>query len=454
MSSTFDKRYSGAAYAECFAEVRAELPGRGLAWLDERRARAIARFAEEGFPSPRVEAFKYTNLAPLSRTVYRPAPRRANGVALGDFAHLLVAGADAHRLVFVDGYYRADLSQPGALESGIEVTTLAAALEADPGALERHFAATAEDSAGEASAALVDLNTALMTDGAVIRLADGAQLEAPIHLLFLAGPGEGPRAHVVRNLILAGAGSRVTVLESHAGAAGQAYWGHAVTEVVLGISARVRHYKLQREGPEAMHVAATEVRLAADAIYESFVLATGGRLARNEISVILDGEGSDCRLGGAILGRGRQLLDATTWIDHAKPGATSREIYKSVLDDDAHGVFQGKITVRPDAQRSDAHQSSKNLLLSTGAQVDTKPELEIFADDVKCTHGATIGQLDADAMFYLKSRGIDEVAARGVLLFAFAQASLDQVTPEPLRDRLQEILHDLLPGGHLLRETT
>ena len=192
MSGMVDKRYSGAAYAECFAEVRAELPGRGLAWLDERRDRAIARFAEEGFPSPRVEAFKYTNLAPLSRTVYRPAPRRANGVAPGDFAHLLLAGADAHRLVFVDGHYRADLSQPGAQGSGIEITSLAAALEADPGALERHFAA-----AGEASSALVDLNTALMTDGAVIRLADGAQLEAPVHLLFLAGPGEGPRSHVV-----------------------------------------------------------------------------------------------------------------------------------------------------------------------------------------------------------------------------------------------------------------
>ena len=449
MSSTLDKRYSGAAYAECFAEVRAELPGRGLAWLDERRARAIARFADAGFPSPRVEAFKYTNLAPLSRTVYRPAPRRVNGVAPGDFAHLLLAGTEEHRLVFVDGHYRADLSQPGAHASGIEVTSLAAALEADPGALKRYFA-TAE----EASSALVDLNTALMTDGAVIRLAEGAQLEAPIHLLFLAGPGEGPRAHVVRNLILAGAGSRATVLESHAGAEGQAYWGHAVTEVALGIGARVRHYKLQREGPEAVHVATTGVRLAAEAIYESFVLATGGRLARNEISVTLEGEGSDCRLGGALLGRGRQLLDATTWIDHAKPGATSREVYKSVLDDDAHGVFQGKITVRPDAQRSDAHQSSKNLLLSTGARIDTKPELEILADDVKCSHGATVGELDGEAVFYLRSRGLDEGAARRLLIEAFVADVFDEVEDETVREHMRRLTAAWLPGAARMKEAS
>jgi Fe-S cluster assembly protein SufD len=435
-----DELYSGAAYADQFAEIEAGLPGRGLAWLEAHRQRALARFAEAGFPSPKVEAFKYTNLSPLTKTIYRPAAPTTNGIARGDLAGLVLSGTPSHLLVFVDGRFRTDLSETGTLASGVRVTSLAEALKANPEVLEGHFAV-----AGEGGSPLVDLNTAFMADGAVIRLEDGATLAAPVHLLFLASGRDAPAAHMVRNLILAGSGSRATVLESYAGHAGQAYWTNAVTEVVAGAGAKVRHYKLQREGDAAVHLAATTARLAADSVYASFVLATGGRLVRNEIAVALDGEASDCHLGGVYLGRGRQHLDTTTWIDHAKPDSISRQDYKGVLDEAAHGVFQGKVKVWPDAQHTNAHQSNKNLLLSAQAQVDTKPELEIHADDVKCSHGATVGELDDDAIFYLRSRGLDETAARRLLIEAFVGEVLDEIEVEAVREHLRRIAVAWLP---------
>ena len=313
------------------------------------------------------------------------------------------------------------------------MTSLAEALAAPPHWLE---AALAEPPPSDGDA-LLAFNTAFMRDGAVLRLAPGVRLETPLHLLFVTSAAGAERAMPLRNLILAEEGSSATVLESYAGEGAGRYLTSVVTLTVVGEGATLRHAKLQDEASDAIHLPATSAALAADSRYASFALSLGGRLARNAIVARLDGSGIDCDLSGAYLGRGRQHLDTTTWIDHAKPGSKSREHYMGVLDESAHGVFQGKITVRPGAQQSDAHQLNKNLLLSDGAQVDTKPELEIYADDVKCSHGATAGELDADSLFYMRARGLDEDLARGMLVEAFIADVVDRVEAAALRAHLQ-----------------
>jgi Fe-S cluster assembly protein SufD len=343
--------------------------------------------------------------------------------------------------VFVDGRHRPELCDLGTLPAGVTVASLAAALEAPPPWLEAALAAVpAAD--GEA---LLAFNTAFMRDGALVRLEPGVRLETPLHLLFVAGPGAAERVLPLRNLILAGAGSSATVLESYVGIGGGRYWTSVVSHAVVGEGAAISHAKHQDEGSEAVHLAATGATLAEGSRYASFALSLGGRLARNGIAAALDGSGIDCDLSGAYLARGRQHLDTSTWIDHVGPGSTSREHYKGVLDESAHGVFQGRITVRPDAQQTDAHQLNKNLLLSDGAQVDTKPALEIHADDVKCSHGATVGELDAEALFYLRARGLDEALARRLLIEAFIADVVDQVEAAALRGYLKRAVLGWLP---------
>ena len=432
-----------AAYARRFAKLKASLPGADLPWLSELRADAMEHFRAAGFPTRKVEAFKYTNLAPLNKTLFDPAPRKGNGVGRDAFARFLLDEQPCHLLVFAGGRYRPDYSEPGKLPDGVTVTSVADALEATPELLEAHL--------GKAHAldgqALLAFNTAFMTDGAVVSLAAGVALDAPIQLLFVADPHEAPVAYPVRNLILADARSSVTVLETYVGPDPEHYWTNAVTQVVAGEGAEVRHYKLQREGGDAIHLATTSADLGEGSAYSSFVLSLGGRLSRNEITAVLDGGGIDCRLSGAYLARGRQHVDHSTWIDHAKPGSTSREVYKGVLDEAAHGVFQGKITVRANANETDAHQLNQNLLLSESAEINTKPELEIYADDVKCSHGATAGELDGDAVFYLRSRGLDEESARRLLVEAFLADVVDGVEMAALRSHLQRIVSAWMPQG-------
>ncbi|MFP6743906.1 MAG: SufD family Fe-S cluster assembly protein, partial [Alphaproteobacteria bacterium] len=375
-------------YSGAFAAARKSLPGQTLPWLDTLRQRAIEQFAEAGLPTIRDEVWKFTNLRALDRELFVPAPARQNGIALGDLEPHLPANLDCHRLVFVNGYLRADLSDLCALPQGVRLASLADLLDNDPDAVAEFFPA---EIAGDSPVAL---NTAFMTDGAVLTIDDGVTLDRPVHLLYLAVPDDRPTAIHTRNLIVAGAGAVATVIESYAGMNSGAYWTNAVTDIVAAADASLRHIKLQGEGAEAFHLAATRARLANGVAYDSFVLQTGAQLARNEIFATLGGSNIDCRLGGAYLGRGRQHLDNTTVVDHAEPDSYSNEHYKGVLDGNAHGVFQGKIVVRPDAQKTDAHQLNKNLLLSESAQADTKPELEIYADDVKCSHGATVGEID------------------------------------------------------------
>ncbi|MFQ5785098.1 MAG: Fe-S cluster assembly protein SufD [Alphaproteobacteria bacterium] len=428
-------------YVEQYAAARASLPGVDLPWLARLREAAIARFADAGLPTRRLEAWKFTDLRSLERTAYVPAPPRENGVGHDAIAELLPAGLACHLLVFVDGRLRAGLSDIGALPAGARLLGLAEALASDPETVEAALGAE-EQGEGDAPAAL---NTALMRDGAVLVLDPGVALERPVHIVHLGTSETAPAANHLRNLVVAGAGSSVTLIETYAATNGAAYWTNAVADLRVGRDATVRHLKLQKESAEAVHVAATRVRLEPGSAYDGFALTRGARLSRNGIFARLDGGGIDCRLGGVFVARGRQHADTTTVIDHLKPGSHSREHYRGVLDDAAHGVFQGRIVVHPGAQQTDAHQLNKNLLLSEAAQIDTKPELEIHADDVKCSHGATVGELDAEALFYLRSRGLDAERARHLLIEAFLGEAVAAVEQTALRAHLWRDLANWLP---------
>jgi Fe-S cluster assembly protein SufD len=430
------------AHVRRFAEARPALPGRDLPWLATLREGAIERFAALGFPTRRVEEWKFTDLRPLTRTAFLPAPRRANGVTGDSVARLHPADLACHRLVFVDGHFRAELSDIGALPAGARLQSLAEALSETPDLLE---APLGRDGTTDLTGPLA-LNTAFMADGAVLTLGRGVALERPVHLVFLATGDEASGAAHPRNLIVAEAASSATVIETYAAPAETTYWTNAVTDVVAGNDAAIRHLKFQSESRKAFHVAATRVHLARGSTYHNLAASFGARLARNEISALLDGEGIECRLAGVYLARDRQHLDTTTLIDHAQPGSSSREHYKGVVDGDGHGVFQGKIIVRPHAQRTDADQLNKALLLTKTAQVDTKPELEIHADDVRCTHGAAVGALDPEALFYLRSRGITTELARRMLVEAFIAEIVDSVEPVALLTHLRGIVKAWLAG--------
>ena len=364
-------------YADDHARVLPELPGASLAWLKDMRADSMARIADAGLPSTRSESWKYTNLRSLTKLSATPTTRAAE-VAVADLTVL----EGAHRLVFVDGGYRPDLSDPGTLPKGATLTNFAGALAADPGQVEGRIGALAAANGH----AVVNLNTAFMSDGLVLMLDKDVVVDEPIHLVFAGSGARGGvelAANHMRNLILAGPGSHVSVVESHVAASDDAaYWTNPVTEIDVGEAAWLRHIKLQSDAAAATHLAFTRVQVARDGGYENFALSLGASLSRNEIEVVLNGTGASCRLDGAFLMRDKQHCDTTTLIEHAAPGCTSNEVYKGVLDGRARGVFQGKIVVAKDAQQTNGHQQCKSILLSDRAEIDTKPELEIYADDV------------------------------------------------------------------------
>ncbi|GIK98380.1 MAG: Fe-S cluster assembly protein SufD [Alphaproteobacteria bacterium] len=428
-------------YAERSARAVSELPGADVAWLRRLREDALARVMREGVPSPRVERWKYTNLGALAKAGFATAANETGAPVAVELPRFLPAQTPAYRMVFLNGVFRRELSDLAGLPDGATVDSLADLLARDPGALE---AALASRAAADPFAAL---NTALMADGAVVRLAPGTVLERPLVLVFMGGHAGKELAYHSRNLIVAGANSRATVVELYAPAAAGAYWAQPVTDITLEAGAVIAHHKSQQEGPEAYHIATVTARVAEQARYDGFALATGAALARNDITVSLDGPGASCRLDGAFLARGRQHLDTTTEIIHASREASSREVYKGVLDDQGRGVFQGRIVVAPDAQKTDGHQSCKTLLLSDRAEIDTKPELEIYADDVKCSHGATAGEIDHDALFYLRARGIDEDDARSMLVEAFVGEVLDEIASEPVRQAFAGVVRDWLRGS-------
>jgi Fe-S cluster assembly protein SufD len=414
------------------------------AGLTAMRRQAIARFAELGFPTLRQEEWRLTNVAPVAQGSFRWPDGDPDAMAPGRLApHVFDAAA---RLVFVDGRFSPRLSSVGELPEGTIVASLSEVLAREPGRLEPWLGRFARFDRQP----FVALNTAFLRDGAFVYVPRGA-VTGPIHLLFLSSGEEGrPTLSFPRNLFVAGEGSQTAIVETYAGEG--AYFTAPVTELVAGPGAVIDHYKVQRESLGAFHLATFQVQGERASVPSSHSISIGGLLVRNDVNAVLDGEGIDCILNGLYFGDGRQIVDNHMRVEHAKPHCASHELYKGVLDGKSRAVFNGLIYVHKGAQKTDAKQSNRNLLLSRDAIANSNPQLEIFADDVKCTHGSTVGQLDEDAVFYLRSRGIGAEAARSLLTYAFASDIVERIKVEPVRRDLEEFLFARLPMGEVVRQ--
>lgn len=452
-------------YLDDFAKLAARTSRNGGAWVGDLRRRAMDRFRSLGFPTTRDEEWKYTSLEGLRRACLRTpdAPAvRADG-RHGSRDPFDTRGWERHELTFLwagggtgpkagdagdlaAGGHRANASDaaeaagkkpgrdaPGARDDDLFIGRLADAVELRLPWVEAHLGRHA-DYDGHALRAL---NTAFVEDGGAVRLGCGVDLDRPVHLVFLAEPGQAPNRIVhPRTLVVVGAGSRLTLVEAYVGSGDAVYCTNAVTEIVLEDDAELDHYRLVREGGGTFHLGTVQVHQTRNSRYRSHSVTAGGTMTRVELNALLDGEGADCLLQGLYLAGGSQHVDSRTAIEHAKPHGTSSELYKGVLNDRARAVFNGKIVVRKEAQKTDARQSNRNLMLSRDAEIDSKPQLEILADDVRCAHGTTIGQLEEDEMFYLRSRGLDAALARKLLVHGFASEILDGIAIEALRDGL------------------
>ncbi len=415
-------------------------------WARGLRDRGLAAFRAQGVPTTRHEDWKYTSLRPLhKRELAGSAARRP---ADEPVTLPVIDGLTAHRLVFVDGRYEAGLSDIGALPAGIDVQPLAAGL-----ALESSELADALNRAPDLDAhSFAALNTALLEDGVWLRVARGANVETPLHLVFVSRGGDTALATHPRIVLDVGDSASLTLVEHYAGDDDASGLTNALTQVKLAPAARLKHYVLQEQGTAAMHIAGTHVDQARDSHYENHLVNLGGSLVRNDLHVRLAEPGAQTLLNGFYLTSGRQHVDNHTRVDHLAPHTTSEETYRGVLSGRSRAVFNGKAVVHEGAEKIEAMQSNRNLLLSKGAEVDTKPELEIYADDVKCSHGATVGQLDENAFFYLLSRGLDPHTARSLLTFAFADEVIARLGNDPLRRHVERRAATRLPDNDSLLE--
>jgi Fe-S cluster assembly protein SufD len=407
-------------------------------WLGALRETAIARFAEKGFPTTREEDWKYTNVAKLMDLRFEPA-FEASGARGAAVPRLLGDGVSA-RLVFVNGRFAADASLATGLPAGVRVRSLAAAVREGDASVERHLTRHAVLDRNGFTA----LSTAFLADGAIVELADRAILERPIEIVFASDGHSGERIAHPRVLVVCGREAEAALLESYVSIDGAPTLTNAVAEIVLAEGSRLAHARVVRDGARGAHVGTTAVVQGRDSRYGSTTLALRAAFLRHELDVRIEGEGAQCSLDGLYVAGGRDFVDNHTSIEHAVPHGTSRELYKGVLGGEARGVFNGKVIVRPNAQKSDAQQTNKNLLLSARAEIDTKPELQILADDVKCAHGAAIGQPDPEAVFYLKSRGIGDVTGRRLLTRGFVDEVAQRIVPQTVRTALQEAVFERL----------
>jgi Fe-S cluster assembly protein SufD len=430
MTGLMEKQNS---YLADFERFEQKLGGAAESRIHRVRKDAIQRFADLGFPTTRLEEWKYTNTAPLARVPFQLGAGGVGAYAAPFQGPFL--GLDCSKFVFANGRYYEQLSF---VDGSHRVVSSMAQVLASPGSegcrqIEQHLARYADYS----NHAFVALNTAFLDDGAVVVIPDGHVAERPICLLFVSTGGDQPVVCHPRVLVLAGRDCQASIVEAYLGPDGSAYFTNAVTEIVAGENAVIDHYKLQQEGDRAFHIATIQVHQDRSSNFHSHSISLGGALVRNDINVVLDGDGAECTLDGLYVESGEQHVDNHTLIDHARPHGSSREVYKGILDGKATGVFNGSVVVRKDAQKTDARQTNKNLLLSESAEINTKPQLEINADDVKCSHGATIGQMDQEAIFYLRSRGIPYEEARNLLIYAFSNEILGRVKDQALRACLE-----------------
>ncbi len=430
-------------YLEIFDNLQRQAAGRDPGWLEHLREDAQARFAKAGFPTTHDEDWRFTNVAAIAQTPFRMAAETAPALAARDLEPYELAGS-ACLLVFINGHFAPRLSKRKNLPAGLEAGSLSEALAQNAEAVGRYlgrYADTRRD-------AFVALNTALWQDGALIRIARRAVIEQPVHLLYLstggATGGDGPLMTHPRTLIVAEAESQATVIEDYISLGDEATLSNSVTELVAGESAVIAHCMVERENGQSYNISTLRIEQARAASVASHSILLGGSLVRNNVHPVLAGEGAECLINGLFIGADRQHLDNYMLVEHASPNCGSRQFYNGILDDQARGVFHGRIIVHKDAQKTDAKQTNRNLLLLDDARVDTKPQLEIHADDVKCTHGATIGQIDEDALFYLRSRGLDEVNARKALFQAFAGECTGRIQMEAVRGFVEGLVQDRL----------
>ncbi|HEX8502727.1 MAG TPA: Fe-S cluster assembly protein SufD [Pyrinomonadaceae bacterium] len=423
-------------YADAFREFAGGREGEP-SWLGRLREGAFGRFEELGVPTTDDEDWKYTNVAPLARKAFRPAGPGAAEVEGAAVEPFFSAEARDSRLVFVNGAFSPEHSSLGAMPKTVVVEELGAALSGEHGeVLWEHLGRLS----GEGSDAFSALNTAFLGGGVLLRVPAGVTVGPPVQLLFLTAPGGGEVASFPRVLVVAGRDSRLDLIESYAALGDEEYFTDAVVEVFVGEGARVAHYKVQDEGGRAFHVASTRAEVGHDGAYELTTVTLGAQLSRHGIEVILGSEGASCRVDGLYLVGTGQHADTHSLIDHREPHCTSRQNYKGILDGRSRAVFNGRVFVREGAHQTDAEQSNKNLLLSPEARVDTKPQLEIYNDDVKCSHGATVGQLEEEELFYLLSRGLHPDLARNLLTYGFAEEIVEGIKFESIREQLDEAI--------------
>jgi Fe-S cluster assembly protein SufD len=408
-------------------------PASGPAWARQLRSDALARFEEAGFPTPKDEEWRQTRVDPITSTRFARGEYRPGSISRAELDALALGNLDCPRIVLVNGRFAEDLSDLDALPEGVAVTGLAAAFDSRPDRIEPHLGSVQAPSGTPFAA----LNTAALDDGVVVTVEAGNALRSPIQIVHLSESNGTPVAVHPRTLVVVGERAEAELIETYASRNGGEYLTNAVTEVSLGAGANLYHDRVQWESRSAFHVGAIHTCLARNANYVGHNISFGAALARHDIGGKLDGEGAEATLNGMYLVRGEQHVDNHTTLEHASARCPSHELYKGILADRAKAVFNGRIIVREGAQKTDAKQSNRNLLLSDDALVHTRPQLEIYADDVRCTHGATVGQLEDDALFYLRARGIGAAEARSILIYAFASDVLDRIRHAPLRDRLE-----------------
>jgi Fe-S cluster assembly protein SufD len=409
-------------------------------WLGSIRRTAMDRFAATGFPSSRDEEWRFTPVGPIAQSPWRPAIGSA-AVSREQLDSFVFGHPEWTTLVFVNGVFSEVLSSVGVLAPGLRVGSLSEALNTDGAVIEAHLGRHAPT----VSSPFTALSTAFMREGGFVHVPANTDVARPVHLVFVTTDEAAGGVTHPRNLIVVEPGARASVIESYVTLApAGTYWTNAVTEVVAGANSWLEHTRIQRESERAYHIGSTHVDQDRDSHYRSFSMAMGGALARHNLHVRLNGENVEALMYGLYLTRGEQLVDNHTVIYHDQPNCRSWEVYKGVLDDRSRAVFNGKVLVKPEAQKTDAKQTNRNLLLSDSAKVNTKPQLEIFADDVKCTHGATVGRLDDLALFYARSRGVPAAEAQRLLTYAFAAEVIEEVALEPVRDELERLVRQRL----------
>ena len=436
MSITLVEKDNG--YKNGFTKFINERVSSNPSWLTSIREEGFSAFNDLGFPTTRDEDWRFTNVAPIARTSFELSLNGYKEPTSEDIAKFMFEGSTSGTLVFINGVYAPALSTIGELPEGVIVSNLAKAIEQHEDLVKEHLAKYAEVK----DEAFTALNNSFFEDGGFIYIPRGTVLDDPLHLLYISVGAEKPRVTNPRNLIIAEENAQADVVEQYVSLEENVYLSNVVTELIVGENSTLGHYLIERESKKSFNVSTLRAEQGRNSNIRSHSVLLGGAIVRNNVHPVLAGEGCDSLINGLFMSTGRQHMDNYMKVEHASPHSDSRQFYNGILDGRSRGVFHGRIVVHEDAQKTDAKQTNRNLLLSDHAQIDTKPQLEIYADDVKCTHGATIGQVDEDAIFYLRSRGIPQEASRDIILNAFTNETLDSMALEPVKKYCSALVAD------------